>query len=60
MKKLNWFNQNKGNEKNQIIYKSVPFVPPTPDGELVKELKQREQELNKNSYERIKFIKNLE
>ena len=56
MKKLNWFNQNKGNEKNQIIYKSVLFVPPTPDGELVKELKQREQELNKNSNERIKFI----
>ena len=32
------------------------FVPPTPGGVLVKELKKRENELNKNKEERIKII----
>ena len=38
------------------MYKSVLFVPPTPNGELAKQLKEREEELNKNSSERIKII----
>ena len=32
------------------------FVPPTPGGVLVKELKKRENELNRNKEERIKFV----
>ena len=54
--KTNWFNKNKGKGKPKIVYKSVLFVPPTPDEELIKEMKQREWELNKNSKERIKFV----
>ena len=50
-KKYNWWNS----EKNVIQYKSVMFVTPTPGGVLVKELTQREAEVNKNSDERIKF-----
>jgi ribosome maturation protein Sdo1 len=38
------------------VYKSVLFVPPTPKGELAKQLKQREAELNKNSKEIIKIV----
>ena len=44
-KRVNWY---KNPEKTQIKYKSVLFVPPTPGGVLVKELKKRENELNKN------------
>ena len=50
-KKLNWFNQN-----SEVVYTSVLFVPPTPQGELIKELKEREGEMNKSGKERIKFI----
>ena len=39
----------------EIQYASVLFVTPTPGGELAKALRQREQELNKNSKERIKI-----
>ena len=57
-KKSNWFNNHKKeeNQKSDIVYKSVLFVPPTPKGELAKQLKQREAELNKNSKERIKIV----
>ena len=57
-KKTNWFNNNKKKleNKSEIVYKSVLFVPPTPRGELAKQLKQREAELNKNSIERIKIV----
>ena len=51
--KVNWFNRGKGYDKSKIVYKSVLFVPPTPNGELAKQLKEREEELNKNSSERI-------
>ena len=37
-------------------YKSVLFVPPTPGGLLVKQMKMREQEINRNSNERIKIV----
>ena len=51
-RKLNWWNA-KG---QKIQYKSLVFVTPTPGGTLVKELKAREEELNKNNPERIKFV----
>ena len=51
-KKRNWFNTG----RTEIDYKSVLFVPPTPGGELIRELKQRELELNKNDKARIKFV----
>ena len=36
--KVNWFNKSKGkaDKKSEIVYKSVLFVPPTPNGELDK------------------------
>ena len=51
-KKLNWWRSTKG----QVDYNSLLFVPPTPGGELLKELEKREIELNKNSDDRIKMI----
>ena len=50
-KKSNWWN----NAKSKIQYTSVLFVTPTPGGVLVKELRKREAELNKNNQERIKI-----
>ena len=47
-KKLNWYN---GSGKNEIEYKTVLFVPVTKGGKLVKELKQREEEINRFSTE---------
>ena len=52
-RKLNWY---KNPKDPKINYKSVLFVPPTPGGVLVRELKLREQEINRNSQERIKII----
>ena len=49
-KKRNWYKDDKNS------YKTVLFVPPTPGGVLTKELKKREQELNKNNSDRIKII----
>ena len=51
-RKINWYKS----EKSEIEYKSVLFVPVTKGGKLVKELKKREEEINKNSEERIKII----
>ena len=42
--------------KNSQNYKTVLFVPPTPGSGLLKELRNREEELNKNIPERIKII----
>ena len=50
-KKFNWWNSS----KSKIQYKSVLFVTPTPGGILAKELRKREEELNKNCTERIKI-----
>ena len=52
-KKVNWY---KNPKKSHINYKSVLFVPPTPGGILARELKLREEELNRNSQERIKIV----
>ena len=42
-KKLNWWNS----KNSKIHYTSVLLVTPTPGGTLAKELRQREEELNK-------------
>ena len=52
-KRLNWY-KNEGGKK--IKYKSILFVPPTPGGILVKQLKEREEELNKFREDRIKIV----
>ena len=51
-KKKNWWNS----KNAKISYTSVVFVTPTPGEILVKQLSQRERELNKNSKERVKFV----
>ena len=53
LKKQSWW---KSESKSKIDYKSVCFVPPTPGGKLIKEMKIRETEMNRNSDERIKFL----
>ena len=40
-------------------YKRVLFVTPTLEGVLFKELRKREEELNKNNKERIKIEENM-
>ena len=51
-RKLNWY---KGSDE-KIEYKSVLFVPVTKGGRLAKEMKTREEEINKYSKERIKIV----
>ena len=51
-KKFNWWNT----EKNEIQYKSVLFVTPTPGGVLAKSVQKREEELNRNNPERVKVV----
>ena len=50
-KKLNWYKTGK-----EIEYKTVLFVPVTKGGKLAKEMRQREEEINRFSQERIKII----
>ena len=50
--KCNWWNK----KESKIQYKSVLFVTPTPGGFLAKELQRREEELNKNTNERIRIV----
>ena len=50
-KKIIWWNC----EKSKTHYKSVLFVTSTPGGKLAKELRKREEELNRNSQDRIKI-----
>ena len=47
---FSWWN--KGKSK----YNSVLYVPPTPNGILLKMLKKREEELNSNSKLRVKIL----
>ena len=51
-RKLNWYKTG----QKEIEYKSVLFVPITKGGKLLKEMKKREHEINKNSDERIKIV----
>ena len=52
-KKLNWY---KNGGRDKIEYTTVISVPVTKGGKLVKELRNREQEINKFSKERMKFV----
>ena len=52
-KMKNWY---KSVDKSGKVYKSILFVPPTPGSGLLKELKNREEELNKHKKERIKIV----
>lgn len=52
-KRHNWY---KNMSNSEIIYKSILFVPPTPGSGLLKDVKQREKELNGHSKERIKIV----
>ena len=58
-KKSNWY-KNHGNKHTgngqKIEYKSVLFVPVTKGGILAKELRKREEEINRFSKERIKVV----
>ena len=51
-KKLNWWNT----AESKVQYTSVLFVTPTLGGVLLKEVQQREQELNRNNKERILVV----
>ena len=51
-KKYNWWNK----KEARIQYKSVLWVTPTPGAVLAKAVSKREEELNKNSSERIKVM----
>ena len=46
----------KNNTKPNKSYKTVLFVPPTPGSGLLKEMRNREKELNRFNKERIQFI----
>ena len=50
-RKINWYKIG----QKEIEYKSVLFVPITKGGKLLKEMKKREDEINKYSDERIKW-----
>ena len=57
--RLNWYKNRKNNPSscsNNIEYKTVLFVPVTKGGLLAKELKKREDEVNKYSKMRIKIV----
>ena len=59
-KQRNWYksdgNGNTGNGSKSVKYNSVLFVPVTKGGKLAKELKKREEELNRFKTERIKIV----
>ena len=53
---MNWYKNKPGKSPNVTEYKTVLFVPVTKGGLLAKELKKREDEINKYSKTRIKII----
>ena len=53
-KRNNWYKNDA--KTGGEIYTSILFVPPTPGSGLLKELKSREEELNKNKKGRIKIV----
>ena len=55
-KKNNWYKIDKNSEKSEKQFTSILFVPPTPGSELLKDIKKRDEELNKNEKDRIKFV----
>ena len=54
-KRINWYKNCKDKETEKT-YTSILFVPPTPGSGLLKEIKNREEELNRNKKERIKIV----
>ena len=54
-RKINWY-KNPAKGRNEIEYKSVLFVPVTKGGKLAKEMKAREEEINRYSKDRIKIV----
>ena len=52
-KKKNWYKMAKNSENS---YQSILFVPPTPGSVLLKELKSRQKELNKDDKDQIKMV----
>ena len=52
-KRNHWY---KNTKETEINYTSILFVPPTPGSGLLKEMKIREEALNKNKRERIKIV----
>ena len=52
-KRINWYSNK---SKTGTVYKSILFVPPTPGSVLLKELRTREEELNKHNEERIQIV----
>ena len=54
-KKHNWWNK----DNSKVQYKSVLFVIPTPGGVLASQLRKREEELNRQSEERIKIVESM-
>ena len=54
-KRLNWY-KNGGKYLNTPEYKTVLVVPVTKNGQLVKEVRQREYEINKNNSTRVKVV----
>ena len=55
-KKNNWYKIDKNSEKSEKQFTSILFVPPTPGSELLKDIKKRDEELNKNEKDRINFF----
>ena len=56
-KRKNWYKEKRNYlGKNKVEYTSVLIVPVTKGGTLVKELQEREEEVNKYSNERVKMI----
>ena len=51
-KRKNWY---KNSPKNEIQYTTVLFVPVTKGAKLLKEVKRREEEVNRFSKDRVKF-----
>ena len=56
-KHLNWY-KNGGKYLNTPEYKTVLVVPVTKNGQLVKEVRQQEYEINKNNNTRVKVVSN--
>ena len=52
-KRKNWY---KNSPKNEIQYTTVLFVPVTKGAKLLKEVKRREEEVNRFSKDRVKFL----
>ena len=54
-KNTSWY-KDSTKPKQDKTYKTVLFVPPTPGSELLKEMRNREEELNRFNRERIKIV----